>query len=216
MATFQTAVAGTTITAVWGNNVRDGLINTFATAAARTSAVTAPTESMLSYQLDTHQFYSYDGSAWVLVPRGMSVIKAADQAVSTSTVLVDDNHFAFTVLANAVYKVDTFLYYTADTAGDLKIGWSGPASATFIWNAGGMSSTAASVSAPILSTTGAITDTDILGGIGATTGTVARPGGLLTIAGTAGTFKMQWAQGTSAVTGTTVKAGSLMTLTRIA
>lgn len=37
----------------------------FASAAARTSAITGPTEGMLSYLEDTNRFQYYSGTAWV-------------------------------------------------------------------------------------------------------------------------------------------------------
>lgn len=63
MATYQTVVAGTTITAAWGNNVRDGLITTFATAAARTSAIASPPDGLVTYLQDPpKRFEFWDGS----------------------------------------------------------------------------------------------------------------------------------------------------------
>lgn len=62
---YTTLVAGTTITASWANaSVRDQTVTPFATAAARTSAVTAPVEGMLSYRTDADVFEGYDGSGW--------------------------------------------------------------------------------------------------------------------------------------------------------
>ncbi|MFN7318101.1 MAG: hypothetical protein ACK5S6_01205, partial [bacterium] len=37
----------------------------FADAASRTSAITGPTEGMLSYLEDTNRFQYYSGTAWV-------------------------------------------------------------------------------------------------------------------------------------------------------
>lgn len=63
MATYQTAVPGTTITAAWGNNVRDGLITDFANAAARTSAVPAPPDAMVTMLKDApKRFEFYDAT----------------------------------------------------------------------------------------------------------------------------------------------------------
>jgi hypothetical protein len=61
---YTTVVAGTTITAAWGNVVRDQLVTPFATAAARTSAITSPVTGMLSYRSDGDVFDGYNGSAW--------------------------------------------------------------------------------------------------------------------------------------------------------
>jgi hypothetical protein len=62
---YTTLVAGTTVTASWANaSVRDQVVTPFATAAARTSAVTVPVEGMVSYQSDVDLLEHYDGSAW--------------------------------------------------------------------------------------------------------------------------------------------------------
>lgn len=63
---YTTNVAGTTITAAWGNqNVRDQVVTPFANSAARTSAITVPVAGMLSYLTGTKQLEPYDGSGWV-------------------------------------------------------------------------------------------------------------------------------------------------------
>jgi hypothetical protein len=61
---YLTVVAGTTITASWGNQVRDQLVTPFASTSARTSAITSPVEGMLSYLTDGDNFEGYDGTAW--------------------------------------------------------------------------------------------------------------------------------------------------------
>jgi hypothetical protein len=62
---YTTVVAGTTITASWGNaSVRDQVVTPFASAAARTSAITSPVAGMLSYRSDGDIFDGYTGSAW--------------------------------------------------------------------------------------------------------------------------------------------------------
>lgn len=63
---YTTVVAGTAITASWGNaNVRDQVVTPFASAAARTTAITSPIEGMVSYQSDLNLLYQYSGAAWV-------------------------------------------------------------------------------------------------------------------------------------------------------
>jgi hypothetical protein len=63
---YTTVVAGTVITASWGNaNVRDQVVTPFATAATRTAQVTAPVEGMLSYLADNDAYECYWGGGWV-------------------------------------------------------------------------------------------------------------------------------------------------------
>lgn len=77
---YTTLVAGTTITASWANaSVRDQGVSVFATAAARTSAVTVPVEGMLSYRSDSDVFEGYNGSAWI---PGLSIAAWTDYAAS--------------------------------------------------------------------------------------------------------------------------------------
>lgn len=65
---YTTVVAGTVITASWGNaSVRDQVVTPFASDAARTSAVTAPVHGMVSTLTDTDVVDIYNGSAWVTV-----------------------------------------------------------------------------------------------------------------------------------------------------
>lgn len=45
-------------------------VMTFASAAARTAALTAPTEGMVTYLNDTNLLYVYNGTSWNVVPSG--------------------------------------------------------------------------------------------------------------------------------------------------
>jgi hypothetical protein len=75
---YTTVVAGTTITASWGNNVRDGLVSGFASASARASAITSPIAGMLTYRADLGTaggYEGYTGSAWA--PAGAQLIQAS-------------------------------------------------------------------------------------------------------------------------------------------
>lgn len=62
---YTTLVAGTTITAAWGNaNVRDQTISPHASAAARSSAISSPVEGMVTHLNDTNMLGVYSGAAW--------------------------------------------------------------------------------------------------------------------------------------------------------
>lgn len=68
---YTTVVTGTTITAAWSNaNVRDQVVTPFASAAARTSAITSPVEGMVSYLADVDTLEVYNGSSWLNVVIG--------------------------------------------------------------------------------------------------------------------------------------------------
>lgn len=62
-----TVVSGTTITATWGNNVRDSAIVQQASYSALNSAVTSPTEGQRAYLTDTDTEWYYRNTNWRLV-----------------------------------------------------------------------------------------------------------------------------------------------------
>lgn len=65
---YNTAVAGTVLTAAFGNtNWRDQVVSQFASASARNAAITSPVEGMLATIADVDQFTAYSGAAWVTV-----------------------------------------------------------------------------------------------------------------------------------------------------
>jgi hypothetical protein len=87
---YTTNVAGTTITAAWGNaNVRDQVVTPFASASARTSAVTAPLDGMVSYLQDVDIFYGYINGAWgqILDYRQGKGVIYSKQRVTASTLV---------------------------------------------------------------------------------------------------------------------------------
>jgi hypothetical protein len=68
---YTTNVAGTTITASWGNtNVRDQVVTPFASAAARTSAITTLVDGMASYRSDEGVFEGYIAAKTAWLPIG--------------------------------------------------------------------------------------------------------------------------------------------------
>lgn len=60
---FTTVVSGTTITAAWGNSVRDQLVSPFADSTARTAAVSVPVSGMVSVLTTTKRMDVYNGSS---------------------------------------------------------------------------------------------------------------------------------------------------------
>jgi hypothetical protein len=85
---YSTVVSGTTITAAWGNaNVRDQVVTPFATAAARTSAITSPVLGMLTHRADLGSFGGYEGyggAAWL--PAGTQLIATSTLGAGAATV----------------------------------------------------------------------------------------------------------------------------------
>jgi hypothetical protein len=145
------------------------------------------------------------------------VRKTANESVTNSTTLQNDDELLLSVEANATYEMRAFLIFTAGTTGDLKYGWTAPAGATMDWNMGGEESTIGVPTGMAYWAANSIGGTDVAAGMTvSSTVVIARPEGLLRVSGTAGTFQLQWAQGAAdAGTATTVKTGSWLMLRRL-
>lgn len=143
--------------------------------------------------------------------------KTADQSVTSSTVLVNDNHLSFSVTASAVYATTLVLLFTGNSSGDLKYTWSLPTGGT--WGAAGpyVPGSATAITTVQLDGNGAIPS-----GTAASIGTVTGEGdaivstGLMVMSGTGGTAQFQWAQNTSNGTATTLKTNSFVMVHRVA
>lgn len=213
MATRQTVAPGTTITAAWGNNVMDGIVNTFASSGARTSAISPPSESMLTYLTDVHRFEGYDGSQYAPLPFSQTVVKAVDESVTSSITLQDDDALLLPVSANATYELRVTVYYSAAAGGGLKCGFTFPAGATLTAGVVGyLPGGSFTISRTSASFTSGLSNLAVEGGSQQST---ADYSGTLITASTSGTIRMLWAQNISNGTATVVKAGSLLRLTRI-
>ena len=148
--------------------------------------------------------------------------KAIDQSVTSSTTLVNDADFQFSVLANASYVIDSYLQWVGSNTGNIKFAFTFPTPGTLHWAALGPNDTDAGFAsggtrggsewwiknAQTSSPTGSIQYA------ASTAGLNGRISGLL-VGQTAGTVVLQWAQLTSNATATTLKSGSWMSLRRI-
>lgn len=148
---------------------------------------------------------------WV---QGLHVFKAADETVTNSATVQNDDHLVLAVAANTDYWMECQVVYNAPTANDMKLGWTVPAGATFEWSNNGLALGATSSVDSISRTALGAASVATIGGSGGDA--ICAMKGLLRIAGTAGNLQMQFAQNTAGV-GTTVvvKAGSMIMLTRL-
>lgn len=100
---YSTNVSGTTITAAWGNaNVRDQVVTPFASAAARTSAITSPIQGMISTRTDENVAELYTGSAWVpvgWVPIASTTLGGTASSVTFSSIPATYRNLLLVVLA---------------------------------------------------------------------------------------------------------------------
>lgn len=140
-----------------------------------------------------------------------AVIKPTDQSVTSSTTLVNDADLVVPVAANATYLFFSYLDYEGAAAGDLKISWVVPASATLRWAQIGQTT----ASAATTGLTGTETTAYSFGSDAAATLNALLMHGSLLTAGTSGSLQLQWAQNASSGTATKVHAQSFVALWRI-
>ena len=133
--------------------------------------------------------------------------KTADEPLTSTTALQDDNHLTFTVVANAVYALWGRLFVTGESGQAIRLAWSMPAlavvSGQFGLAAGNVLYEASS-------------DTQVNNGT--TSGsTLQLPlEFIFTTGANAGTVKFRWAQDTSDVDALTVKIKSFIVVRRLA
>lgn len=157
--------------------------------------------------------------------------KTSDTSRSSTATPAADPHLTFDLEANAVYVMDGWLKYDGPTAGDLNVDWTGPSGILGEWTAVGVGNAViGSSAAPALQT-----DTQDVRGYMVRMETTdiqsARSFGCLGTGGTqitlvihgcirngsnAGTYSMDWSQGTSNGTATTLYTDSWLRLQRIA
>lgn len=140
--------------------------------------------------------------------------KTATESVTSSTTLQNDDALSVAVAASTTYHVECVLLYDGATAGDLKVGFTAPASASFEGIAVGPSPTAAS-SADDVTAYVVLGTANNFGALGTGTTTALKINGVITTSGS-GTLQLQWAQVASSGTATRVFANSYLMLRRVA
>jgi hypothetical protein len=146
--------------------------------------------------------------------------KTADESITSTTTLQDDNELSVAVEASAIYTVDAFLMWSGNETGDIKFGHTFPAG-TMHWGMVGPDDTDAGFSTAGTRGNGEwfarqnqSSPTGTIQFAASTAILVGHMSGLL-FTGSAGTFTTQWAQNFSNGTATTVKAGSWLRLDRV-
>jgi len=147
------------------------------------------------------------------------VIKTADETVTGSAALQDDDHLACPLEASAVYLIElVFLFDSANTTHDMKIGWTYPTGTTMLWAP--QARGAENYWIPLGSAnfqTGLLTETTVLdmgtSGVAGTWGAWFM--GIVSVSTTAGTLQFQWAQNTSDAGALIVKRNSFLRYRRL-
>lgn len=134
----------------------------------------------------------------------ITVLKTANESVASSTTVQDDDHLFFTAVANATYIFECFLRVTTTATADFRFLWVEPdGTFDFLWHAD---------SAPNGLVDEASPETLYQSG----TNNVINFIGVIRAGATGGTFKLQWAQGSTSVSNTTVESGSWLKVIRVA
>ena len=167
------------------------------------------------FQTDTGTYMFHNGSAWVpWNPNNLFKYKTANETVNNTTTLQNDDDLFAAVLANSVYLVTGNLRVASQTNADFIINWTAPSGYAFDWSLHTLAASAASITDDYLGGYAAGSQPP-LAGLGGST-VIAKVEGLLTIAGTAGTFRLQWAQNTAQASGTSLLSGSWLNLSLVA
>lgn len=158
----------------------------------------------------TGQLLKYNGTNWVnqglAVGDIVFVRKTADESVTSSTTLQNDDHLFFSVAANEIWAVKFVLLYTGATAGDFKVNVTVPSGATYRLGIHGLQETAAGATTFQTSTLTEGSGSYVFGCSGASA--LGILDGTVEIGANAGTIQLQFAQGTSSGTATTLFAKS--------
>jgi len=158
------------------------------------------------------QIVGYDAA----VPPGVwksTVVKPSTTTRTATTVLADDPHLKFPVVAGGKYIFEFRIFFDTTAAGDFKIGMNGPASPAgvrFFRFAVAPGATALSAIGVSVVYNGGVAIT----GTG-TTGGYAYAHGIIENGPNAGDVALQWAQNTSDGGNTRVLQGSIMRFARI-
>lgn len=174
-------------------------------------------DSLIVYREDAGLFEGRAGGLWVPLNPEQQVWKSADESVTSSTTLQNDDHLVLPLAANARYLLDGYLSYTGPTfaAGpaDLKADWAIPSGASVRWSHNGPGSNTPN---GIAATETNHSTAHVLGTYGTGTNITSRPAGWVTTGSTAGNLQLRWAQNVSNGTPVTMRAGSWIKLKRVA
>lgn len=145
----------------------------------------------------------------------LSVVKSANESVSSSTVDQADNELTLPVAANAIYHVSCAFIVSGPTGGDWKYTWTFPAGATGQQFGHGPAVAVTTVRATEIHARSASIATSLGYGTDGVENSLIRTEVWLATSGTAGNFALTWSQLVSNASSTTVRAGSWMTAYRV-
>ena len=151
--------------------------------------------------------YKYDKRLFLPAGTETTVRKSANESVTSSTTLQNDDELKYEMAANTNYQFEFSILYTGGTAGDIKFTVTTPSGGD-LW-ATGWAPSGGSVSTfgPMTASGTVISGLDALG---TTNPTMIYIRGVAMNSSTVGDLQLQWAQNASSGTATTVYAGSFL------
>lgn len=187
------------------NTLSIGTVNTGTAGSSASASITgtAPTQtlSLTIPRGDT-------GATGATGTNNTTIVrKIADETVTSSTTVQDDDHLVIALAANSVYAFDSFIMFDCDATADIKFTFTGPASSTISFTSDGVSAGNSNNIGSIKMDVNAAGIETVLGGfIG--TKTAIRPAGVIVTGATAGNLTFRWAQNITSGTPTTVYTNS--------
>lgn len=150
-------------------------------------------------------------------PGALFVRKTADETVTSSNVLQDDDELKIPLLPNSIYEFELCAFFDAATTGDIKAAFTVPAGSVIICRtvmpASAASSAPVTMVSSVMVASGAASNAS--GGIGAGAKAAYGVRGTVITGGTAGNLQFQFAQSVSDPTATTVFTNSYLKATRV-
>lgn len=134
-------------------------------------------------------------------------VKTADESVTSSIVLQNDDHLVLALGATETWHVMFKLLAFGNGTGNLRLQVTVPGSSVYSLGVNSPNSAGTLVAQRLYNTGGASADINVFA---ATQGTTHILEGWIWTTGTAGNLQLQWAQAISDATATTLKKGSLL------
>lgn len=101
--------------------VQEQVVGVFADSSARSTAISSPSEGMVSWLNDSNSLQAYDGSSWAAVGGGATLVgKTSAETVNNSTTLQDDDTLKFTGAADTNYAIMGVFRYQSIESADFK------------------------------------------------------------------------------------------------
>jgi len=143
--------------------------------------------------------------------------KTADTVRTSTATVAADPHLTFAAEANANYVIETYLFYTADVAVDIKFNYSVPAGASGIrWVLGVATEATSHTNITMRSSAHGATETPGIGSAAIASGEGGKDTFVLNMGATAGNVTFQWSQNTSSANALTLRMNSFMKVTKVA